>query len=68
MILIPEGNLDTRGIGILEVLWKLMEAVIDTRINRILFFHYVHHGFRGGVGTGTSIVELKLAQELESVD
>ena len=30
MVLIPKGNADTRGIRVLNVGWKVVEAVIDT--------------------------------------
>ena len=30
--------------------------------------HDVLHGFRAGKGTGTAIMELKLAQELDNID
>ena len=32
LVMIPKGNTDTRGIGLLGVVWKVVEAVIDTRI------------------------------------
>ena len=32
LVLIPKGTTDTRGIGLLETLWKVMEALIDTRL------------------------------------
>ena len=45
-----------------------MEAIIDTRIKNSETFHDVLHVFCIGRGMGTSIVELKRAQELASVD
>ena len=44
-----------------------MEAIIDTHINRAMMFHGVLHVFRAKRGTGTAIMELKIAQELASV-
>ena len=67
MFLIPKGNKDTQGIGILEVVWKVAEVVIDTCIKTAVQFHDVLHGFRTGREAGTVIIELKLAHELESV-
>ena len=32
LILFSKGNAYTQEIGLLEILWKLMEAIIDTRI------------------------------------
>ena len=49
---------------LLETLWKVVEALINTRIRVILQFHDVLHGIRDRRGTGTAIVELKLYQEI----
>ena len=68
MVRIPKGNEDTLGVGLIEVVWKVLEAVIDIRIKTVVQFHDVLHGFCGGRGMGTTIMELKLAQELASVD
>ena len=32
LVLIPKGNTDTRGIGLLELLWKVVEVIIDIRL------------------------------------
>ena len=42
--------------------------MIDTWIKLVAQLHCVMHGFCSGRGTGTAIMELKLAQELVSVD
>ena len=31
LLLIPKGNTDNRGIGLLEKLWKVVKAIINTR-------------------------------------
>ena len=62
MVLTPKGNADTRGIGLLEVIWKVAETVIDTRIKAVVQFHDVLHGFHAWRGMGTTIIELKLSQ------
>ena len=68
LVLIPKGTTDTRGIILLETLWKLVEALINTRLKTSLQMHDVLHGFRYGRWTGTAIMELKLAQELARID
>ena len=68
LVLIPNGDVDTRNIGLLEVVCKVMEMVIDNRINLVVQFHDVLHGFCAGRGTGTTIMELKLAQYLSNVE
>ena len=45
-----------------------MEANINTCIQKAMTFHDVLHGFFAGRLTGTAIMEIKLVQELESVD
>ena len=42
--------------------------MIDTRLQASLQMHDVLHGFRYVRGTGTAIIELKLAQELARID
>ena len=51
-------------IGLLEVIWKVVEAVIDTWIKTVLQFHNVLHWYCAGIGIGTAIMDLKLAQVL----
>ena len=45
-----------------------MKALIDTRLSAKPPFAQRVHGFRSGGGTGAAIMELKLAQELASID
>jgi hypothetical protein len=63
VILIPKGGGDYRGIELLEPIWKCIERVIDHRLNAIEL-HDCLHGCRDGRGTGTAIIEAKLAQQL----
>ena len=51
----------------LEVVGKVVEAVIDTCIKTEVQFNDVLHGFCVGRGMGTAILEFKLTQELEIV-
>ena len=44
-ILIPKDNTYNQGIGLLEVLWKVVDAIIDKHINKAVTFHDVLHGF-----------------------
>ena len=52
---------------LLEVVWKVVEAVINNWIKLVVQFHNVIHGFHAGRVIGTAIMELKVSQELESV-
>ena len=68
VVLIPKGNSgDFRGIGLLEVMWKVMERIEDARLKCVLL-HDALHGFRPGRSCGTGIMEVKLAQQLASLE
>ena len=53
--------MNTRGISLLEVLWKVVEAIINSRVNTAVQFHDILHGFCVRKGTGMNIMELKTA-------
>jgi Reverse transcriptase (RNA-dependent DNA polymerase)/Endonuclease/Exonuclease/phosphatase family len=62
LVLIPKANsYEYRGIGLLEVVWKLISAIIDTRLKKGIEFQPEIHGFRPGYGTGTAILSNKLS-------
>ena len=44
-----------------------MEAIIDACIKTVVMFHGVLHRFCSSRGTGTAIMEIKIAQELVSI-
>ena len=67
VVLIPKGRGDYRGIGLLEPCWKLIEIVMDRRLN-VVELHDSLHGFRVGRGCGTATVEAKLAQHLSYLE
>jgi len=66
-VLLPKPNGGTRGIGLLEVAWELMEAIIDARVKEVIEFHDCLHGFCSGGGTNTATVEAKLIQQLAAI-
>ncbi len=57
-VLIPKGGGEYRGIGLLELIWKVMERVMDLRLEKIKL-HDSLHGCLAGQGTGTGIIEAK---------
>ena len=67
LVIIPKGTTDTRGIGLLETLWKAVEVLIDNCLRASLQLHNVLNWFRSRRGTGTTIMELNIAQELSSI-
>ena len=68
LLLIPKDNTNTRSIGLLETLWKGVEAIIYTLLRASISFYDILHGFPAGRAMGTTILELKLSQELASVN
>ena len=68
IVLLPKGNGEFRGIGLLETIWKLIEKIIDLRIKLKMQYHDVLHGFRPNRGTGTAILEVKLFLQLAAMD
>ena len=46
LVLIPKGVTDTRGMNLLETLWKVVETLVDTRLCASLQMHDVLHRFR----------------------
>jgi hypothetical protein len=67
VVLIPKGGGDYRGIGLLEPIWKCIERVINHQLDAIEL-HDSLHGCRSKCGTGTAIIEAKLAQQLSYLE
>ena len=53
MVLITNEKLDTWGIGLLELVCKVVEALMYTWIKTVVQFHNVLHGFQEGSGGET---------------
>ena len=67
VVLLPKGNGDYWGIGLLEIGWKIIESIINRRIASKVIFHDALHGFRAKRGTGTACIEAKLLQQLSKM-
>ena len=63
VVLIPKGGGDFHGISLLEPIWKVLERIIDLRLAKI-DLHDTLHGCHAHRGTGTMVIEAKLAQQL----
>ena len=46
--LIPKGGGDDRGIGLVEVVWKLVKVVLDFHFTLSIAFHEDLHGLWAG--------------------
>ena len=64
VVLIPKGGKDYRGIGPVEVMWKVVAAILNLRLTASINFHELFHGFRAGRGTGTATLKAKLLHQL----
>ena len=53
-----------RGIGPMELVWKVCAAVLNYRLKRSVILHDALHGFWEGRGMGTGTLEANLAQQL----
>ena len=67
LVLIPKSSPgEYRGIALLEIIYKLMSTIINSRLASTIKFDYEIHGFRAGRGTGTAIMEAKLRMQLHT--
>ncbi len=66
-ILIPKRGGKCRGIGLLEQIWKVLEKMLDLKLEDILL-HDSLHGCLASRGTGIGIIEAKLAQQLAHLE
>ena len=61
------GKKDYRGIGLVEVMWKVAATILNRRLMASITFHNFLHGFWAGRGTCTAILESKLIQQLAAL-
>ena len=54
VVLIPKGSKEYRGIGLVEVMWKVVAAILHCPLTTTITYHDLHHGFQEGRGTGTA--------------
>ena len=67
MVLIPKGKKDYCGIGLVEVMWKVVAEVLNLRLTASIAFHDFLHIFWTGHGTGNATLEEKLLQQLAAL-
>ena len=67
MVLIPNREKEYRGIGLMELMWKVVSENLNRRLTASITFHEFLHGFRAGRGTGTATLEAKLLQQLAAL-
>ena len=64
VVLILKEKKDYRGIGLVEVMWKVVAKFLNRRLTASITYHDFLHGFRAGRGTGTTTLKEKLLQQL----
>ena len=67
VVLITKGKKEYRGICLMEVMWKVVAAVLNSHFTASITYHDFLHGFWAGHGTGTATLEAKLLQNLSSL-
>ena len=67
VVLISKGKKDYRGIGLVEVMWKVVAAILNRRLTASITYHDFLHGFRAGSGKGTATLEAELLQQLAAL-
>jgi hypothetical protein len=67
LVLIPKGSGGRRGIGLLEICWKVISKIMDFRMKEGIDFDDSIYGFRAERGTSTAHIEAKLQMQLSCV-
>ena len=55
------------GIGIVEVMWKVVAEILHCQLTTVITYHDFLHGFWAGRGTGTATLKAKLIQQLAAM-
>ena len=67
VILIPKGEKCYRGIGLVEVMGKVVVAILNFCLTASITFHNFLHGFWSDCGTSTATLKAKLLQKLAAL-
>ena len=67
VVLISKGKKDYRGIDLVEVMWKVLAAILNRRFTASITYHDFLHGLREGCRTGTATLEAKLLYQLAAL-
>ena len=63
----PEREKEYRGIGLVDVMWKVVVAILQCWLTTSITYHDALHGFQAGRGTGTATLEAKLLQQIAAM-
>ena len=56
-----------RGIGLLEVVWKVVAVILNIRLKSSIAYHDFLYGFRAGHRIGTATLEAKFLHQLAAM-
>ena len=62
VVFITKEKKEYRGIGLVEVTWKVVAAILHRRLTTAITYHNALHGFQAGRGTGTANLEANVLQ------
>ena len=60
LVLIPKGVINYCGIGLVEVVWKVVAVNLNHRFTASITYHDFLHWLNLGHGTGTATLDVKL--------
>ena len=64
VVLNSKGNRKFCGIGLVEVLWKIMTGILNNCLTTVIQFHETLHGLHMVRSTGAASLEANLLQNL----
>ena len=67
VVLIPKGKREFRGIGLVEVTWKVVAVILHHWLTAGIKLHDALHRFWEGHGIGMATLEAKLLQQLAAM-
>ena len=67
VVLIPKGKGDYHGIGLVDVMWKVVAEIFNQRLAASITYHDFLHGLWEGHGTGNATLEDKMLQQLAAL-
>ena len=67
VVLITKGKKEYRGICLMEVMWKVVAAVLNSHFTASITYHDFLHGFWASRSTGTTTLKAKLLQQIAAL-
>ena len=68
VVLIPKGKGKYQGICLVEVIWKVLAAILNLRITASITYHNLIHGLQACRVTGTATLEAELLHQLAGLE